>query len=209
MPLAGRCKSFERDEQTWWFFPTFQYGWTPNSRFFNIHPLFYRKKSPDKTHLALVPLYLDFVNRPAKTRRLVLSLLYWGFDNDDKQNYSRVFFPLYWEFQNGRKTTDRRVGFPFYWSFSVRALKKDTLVVFPFFTRWTRDDVERQVVLNTYYEKKKEPEGVRWRFHFFPFFSRGGMGEDRWWKVMGGLAGSDRRGVHRQIQVLWLPFQLR
>lgn len=208
MPLVGRYKSFERNEQTWWVFPTFQYGWTEDSWSFNIHPLLYRKESPQKSYFAVAPFYFNFRNHEAKTHRFTVSPLWWDFKNFAKQKQARVFFPLYWEFQNQRKTTDRRVGFPFYWDFRVAASQRETLSVFPFYTRWVRSDYDRTLVLNSYYEKKREPEGVRWQYHLFPFFSRGGMNDDRWWNVFYGLAGYDRRGEHKRGKAFWIPFKL-
>jgi hypothetical protein len=207
-PLVGRYKSFERDEQTWWVFPTFQYGWTEDSWTFNVHPLLYRKESPKRSHFAVTPLYYNFINREAKTHRLVVSMLWWDFKNEAKEKRARVLFPLYWEFRNQRRTTDRRIGFPFYWDFTVAAKERQTLSVFPFYTRWVRSEYDRTLVLNSYFEKKREPGGVRWQYHFFPFFSRGGMNDDRWWNVLYGIAGYDRRGPHRRAKAFWVPFKL-
>jgi len=208
-PLVGRYKSFERDAQTWWVAPTFQYGYTPDSWFFNIHPIFYRKESPKKSYFALAPFYFNFRNHEAKTHRLSVSPLYWDFKDFAKQKRGRALFPLYWEFENRRKGTDRRVGFPFYWHFKRDDLERETKVVFPFYTHWIRSEFDRTLVLNSYYEKKREPEGVRWQYHFFPFFSRGGINDDRWWNVFYGLAGYDRRGEYRRAKAFWIPFNLK
>jgi hypothetical protein len=209
MPLMGRYRSFERNEQTWWVFPTFQFGWTEDTRFFNIHPLVYYKKSPKKDYLAVSPFYYNFKNREAKTHRYVLFPFYWDFQNFAKPKAGRVLFPLYWEFSNAKKTTDRRVGFPFYWDFRTAGLDRKTLTVFPFYTNWVRGDLDKTLVLNSYFEKKREPQGTRWQYHFFPFFSRGGINDDRWWNVFYGLAGYDRRGDHRRAKAFWIPFNLK
>lgn len=208
-PLVGRYKNFERDEQTWWVFPTIQSGWTEDSWFFNIHPLVYRKESPRKSYFALAPLYFNFKNHEAKTDRFVLSPLYWDFKNTPKQKYTRVAAPIYWSFENGRRGTQRRVGFPFYWDFRTTDGVYKTTHVFPVYTNWVRSNVERTLVLNSLYQKKREPGGVRWEYHFFPFFSRGGHNDDRWWNVFYGLAGYDRRGEHRRARVFWIPFNLK
>jgi hypothetical protein len=81
--------------------------------------------------------------------------------------------------------------------------------VFPFYTRWVRGEYDRTVVLNSYYEKKREPGGVRWQFHFIPFFSRGGFNNERWWEIFYGLAGHDQRGRHRRAKAFWIPFRLK
>ena len=158
--------------------------------------------------MAIAPLYFNFRNHEAKTHRFTLFPLYWDFKNFDKQKRGRVVFPLYWEFLNQRKTTDRKVGFPFYWDFRNANKQRVTTTVFPFYTNWIRSEYDRTLVLNSYYEKKREPEGVRWQYHFFPFFSRGGINNDRWWNVFYGLAGYDRRGEHKRAKAFWIPFKL-
>ena len=119
IPLVGRYKSFERDEQTWWVFPTFHYAWTENSWQFNIHPLVYRKESPEKSYRAFAPIWFDFRNHEAKTHRFAVFPLYWDFKNFEKHKRSVVAFPLYWDFQNERKKTGRKVAFPLYWDFRM------------------------------------------------------------------------------------------
>jgi hypothetical protein len=209
MPLAGRYKSFERDEQTWWVLPTFHYGWTENSWFFNLHPLFYRKESPERSHWAINPIYYNFHNREAKTHRFAVAPIYWDFKNFAKQKRGQVFFPLYWDFENNRKTTRRQIGFPFVWNFRNENKERHTFHVFPFYTNWIRGDFDRTLVLNSYFEKKREPQGTRWQYHFFPFFSRGGINDERWWNVFYGLAGYEKRGPHRRARVFWIPFELQ
>ncbi len=208
-PLVGRYKSFERDEQTWWVFPTIQSGWTEDSWFFNIHPLVYRKESPQKSYWAIAPVYFNFRNHETKTHRFALSPLYWDFKNFPKQKYARVAFPLWWDFDNARKGTHRRVGFPLYWDFRTKDNQHNTTHVFPVYTNWMRGEIERTLVLNSYFEKKREPGGVRWEYHFFPFFSRGGINDDRWWNVFYGLAGYDRRGEHKRARAFWIPFNIK
>jgi hypothetical protein len=208
VPLVGRYKSFERDEQTWWFAPTFQYGWTENSWTFNIHPLLYIKQAKAKRHFALAPLYFDFENRENQTKRLVLFPLYWDFENTGKQKHARVAFPLYWDFENGRKQTRRISLFPLYWDFQDDLQKKRTSIAFPLFFRFERGDTARSVSLNTYFERKKDGAGERFQFHFFPLFAFGRGERDRWWNVLYGLAGYDRRGSHRRIQAFYIPINL-
>jgi hypothetical protein len=207
VPVLGRKKSYERDEQTWWVAPTFHWGWTEDSWMFNMHPLFYLKRSPERNHLAFAPLYFDFKNRKAQTHRLTFFPLYWDFKNFTEKTRRRVAAPLYWEFRNGK--TERRsvVGFPIYWDFDLRDRKERYTVAFPFWGRSVVGERTRHFVLNTMAESSTAKDG-RWQFHFFPFFARGGSRDSRWWSVLYGLAGYDQRGAHRRAQAFWLPFDL-
>jgi hypothetical protein len=208
IPLLGRYKSFERDEQTWWIAPTFQYGWTETSWTFNIHPLFYLHKAKEKRHLAIAPIYYDFENYEQKTKRLVLFPIYWDFAHGTKNRHSRIAFPLYWDFENGRKQRRRIAGFPLYWDFQDFRLKKRSTVAFPVYFRFERDDRVRTVSLNTFHERKTDARGEHWQFHFFPLFAVGGGEQEKWWNVLYGLAGYDKRRGHRRVQALWIPFNL-
>lgn len=207
-PLVGRYRSLERDEQTWWVAPTFHLAWTEESWQFNVHPLFYLKDSPERFHLAIAPIYFDFRNYEEKTKRLVAFPLYWDFDNYAKQKHSLVLFPLYWDFANERKKTRRVVGFPLYWDFKDERKKKETTIALPLYYRLGRGDRVRHFSLNTFYETKKDPAGKHWQFHFFPLTSFGGGDDESWWSVLYGLAGYERRGSHRRIKALWIPFNL-
>jgi hypothetical protein len=209
MPLAGHYKSFERDEQTWWIFPSFHYAWTEDSWQFNVHPLFYRKESPRKSYFALAPLYFNFRNHEDKTHRLAVLPFYWDFKNFEKKTRGRAVFPLYWSFRNDVRQTKRKVLFPFYWDFADDRTPKRTIHVFPLYTRWVRGDLDRELILNSFYEEKRESGGkLRWQYHFFPIFSRGGSERGKWWEVFYGLAGYDQRGPHRRAKVFWIPFNL-
>jgi len=209
VPAVGRYKSFERDEQTWWVAPTFQYGWIEDHTWtFNIHPLLYIHKSPEKRHFALAPLWFDFENRENQTKRFVLFPVYWDFKNFAKQKRGTVAFPLYWDFKNTRKQTQRRVVFPLYWDFKDEREKKRSTVAFPLYWRFQRGDQDRTVVLNSFYEKKKDENGKHWQYHFAPFFAMGRGERERWWNVFYGLAGYDKRGKHRRIQAFWMDFEL-
>jgi hypothetical protein len=209
LPVIGRYKSFERDEQTWWVAPTFHLAWTPDSWQFNIHPLFYLKRSPQKDHLALAPLYFHFRDYEAKTKRFVLFPLYWDFTNDTKGKSSRVVLPLYWSFENQRREKRRTVAFPLYWDFSDDRLKKRTRVAFPLYYRLERGTQTRSFALNTFHEKKTDARGKHWQFHFFPLVSFGGGDQDSWWNFLYGFAGYERRGDHRRIKALWIPINLK
>lgn len=208
-PLAGRYKSFEKDEQTWWFPPSFHLAWDEESWQFNIHPLFYLKQAKTKWHLALAPVYFDFRNYEEKTRRLVLFPIYWDFTNDTKQKDTRVAFPLYFDFNNRRKEVRRVVGFPLYWDITKRKLAERTTVAFPFYFRTERGERTRHFALNTFYETIEQPKGSTWQFHLFPLLSLGGGDDAKWWKFLYGFAGYDRRGVHRRMHALWIPIELR
>jgi len=208
IPVIGRYKSFERDEQTWWVAPTFQYGWTETSWTFNIHPLLYVHEAPEKRHLAIAPFYFDFVHRENQTKRFVLFPAYWDFKNYAKQKKSLVLFPLYWDFRNDRKLKKRQVVFPLYWDFSDKRKEKRGQVAFPLYWHFERGQTKRSVVLNTYFEKKKDESGKSWQFHFAPLFAVGRGDRGRWWNVLYGLAGYDKRGKHRRIQAFWIPFDL-
>ena len=150
-PLVGRYKSFERNEQTWWVFPTFQY-WIHRRQLVLQHPSrcsIARSRRRSRTSRSR-RFYFNFRNHEAKTHRFTLFPLYWDFKNFAKQKRGRVLFPLYWEFQNQRKTTDRKVGFPFYWDFrDGKAKERETMAVFPFYTHWVRSEYDRTLVLNS------------------------------------------------------------
>ncbi len=207
-PAVGRYQSYERDEQTWWIAPTFQYGWTESSWTFNIHPLLYVHRAKKARHLAVAPLYFDFENDEKQTKRFVLAPVYWDFKNFVKQTRSRVAFPLYWDFENRRKLTLRRVVFPFYWDFKDDRARKRGQSVFPLYWHFVRGDRERTVVANTFFEKKKDETGKHWQFHFAPLFALGRGDRGRWWNVFYGLAGYDQRGKNRRIHAFWIPFDL-
>jgi hypothetical protein len=211
VPIAGHYKSFERDEQTWWIAPTFHLGWDEKGWAFNIHPLFYLKRSKQEDHLAVAPFYFDFHNRETQTRRFVLAPLYWDFTNTPKAKQARVAFPLWWDFENGRRQTSRKILFPLYWDFSVGLEKKRTIAAFPLYYRLDRGDTRQHIALNTFYETKKDAKGAsHWQFHFFPLVSFGGGDQnEKWWNFLYGFAGYERRGTHRRIKAFWLPINLR
>jgi hypothetical protein len=207
LPILGRKKSFERDAQTWWVAPTFHWAWDPTSWMFNIHPLVYVKRAPDKSHTALAPLYFDFRNRKAKTHRLTLFPLYWDFKNFAENTRRRVLFPVYWDFASQKRQRRSIVGFPFYWDFDMRDRDARYTVTFPFHARSVVGERTRHFVLNTMTERSSGKD-ARWQFHFFPLWSQGGSDSSKWWSVLYGLAGYDRRGGHRRAQALWVPFDL-
>jgi hypothetical protein len=207
LPVMGRKKSLERDEQTWWVAPTFHWAWSEQSWQFNLHPLFYLKRSEQKDHLALAPLYFDFKNRKAQTHRTAAALVYWDFKNFAEKNRRRALFPLYWDFTSGKKQRRSVVGFPIYWDFDYRDRAARYTVAFPFWGRSIIGERTRHFVLNTMSEKSTGEDGA-WQFHFFPFFARGGAKDARWWSVFYGLAGYDQRGTHKRGQAFWVPFDL-
>jgi hypothetical protein len=208
VPVVGRYKSFEKDEQAWWVAPSFHLGWTEDSWQFNVHPLFYLKKAPEKSHLAIAPLYFDFRNKEEQTRRLVAFPLYWDFANWAKQKHAKVVFPLYWSFDNYRRKKERKIGFPLYYDFSDGVRKKRTTVAFPLYFRTERGERTRHFSLNSFYETKRDPKGSSWQYHFFPLFSFGGGEQEKWWKFLYGFAGYEKRGSHRRINALWIPINL-
>lgn len=207
-PLLGHHRQLEKRSDTWWVLPTFHYGTTPDSWQFNIHPLFYSARSKEARHLAIAPIYFDFQNFKERTRRFALAPLYWDFSAAKEQKHTRVLFPLYWDFQHGKRQRTRRVVFPLWWDFNYRDREARYRVAFPFYANSKVGARSRHFVLNTFYEHSSDDEG-RWQFHFFPLFSRGGSATSRWWNVLYGLAGYDRRGRHRRVQAFWLPFQLK
>jgi hypothetical protein len=212
-PLIGHFQNFEKKEQTWWAFPTFHYGEDASSWQFNIHPLVYRKRATDHSHLVLAPLWFDFRNSTKKTHRTALFPLWWNFRNYEKQTAGRALPPIYWDFEDKKAQTRRIVGFPLYWDFRNDRAQARTQVVFPFYLRLQRGGALGHAVLNTYYERKNEPSHKSWQFHFFPLLSFGGgqrgKEDDVWWNLLYGVAGYERRGPHRRIQALFLPIQLK
>jgi hypothetical protein len=208
-PLIGRHRSFERDEQTWWVAPTFHYAWDESSWQFNIHPLFYLKRAPDKQHFALAPLVFDFHNRTKKTHRFTLLPLYWNFKHYGQQTFARALFPLYWDFENRKKQTRRLVGFPFYWDFERRAERRRTSYTLPLYLRLERGTKVGHSVLNTYVQRDEVPGNRSWQFHFFPLVSFGGGEKQKWWNFLYGLAGYERRGAYRRMRLFWIPIRLR
>jgi hypothetical protein len=194
-------------------FPTFHYAWDATSWQFNVHPFFYRKKATDNSHLAIAPVWYDFRNSKEKTHRSVLFPLWWNFKNFEKQTFGRAAPPIYWDFEDKKAQTRRIVGFPVYWDFRNDLAKAHTRVVFPFYLRLERGASLGHAVLNTYYEKKQEPSHKSWQFHFFPLISFGagerGKEDDKWWSLLYGLAGYERRGSHRRVTAFYLPFQMK
>jgi hypothetical protein len=207
VPGLGRKKSLERDEQSWWLAPTFDWGWDETSWHFNLHPLFYLSRAADSRHLALVPLYFDFHNKKEQTHRFALAPLYWDFKSFKEQKRSRVAFPFYFHFENGQKQRFHTIGFPLYWDFDFRDREARYTITFPFHSRSRLGDRERHFVLNTMYEKRSDKNRT-WQLHVFPLFARGGSHQSKWWNVLYGLAGYERRGVNRRLTLFWLPFNL-
>jgi hypothetical protein len=189
--------------------PTFHYGWDESRWQFNIHPLFYLKRAPEKRHLALAPLLFDFHNRTKLTHRFTLLPLYWDFKHYGQQTFSRALFPLYWDFENRKKQTHRLVGFPLYWDFTLRAQQRRTSYVFPLYLRLERGPILGHSVLNTYFQRNERPGNRNWQFHFFPLVSFGSGENQKWWNFLYGLAGYERRGQYRRMRLFWIPFRLR
>ncbi len=208
IPVVGRYKSFERNEQTWWVAPTFHLAWDETSWQFNIHPIFYLKRAPQKSHLALAPLYFDFRDKEAQTKRRVVFPLYWDFANHAKQKQSMVLFPLYWSFDNWKRKTQRKVGFPLYWDFTDGLAKKRNTVAFPLYFRTVRGERTRSFALNTFFERKTDPQGKHWQFHLFPLTSFGGGDQEKWWNFLYGVAGYERRGTHKRMKLFFIPINL-
>ncbi len=206
-PLVGHHRQLEKKASTWWVAPTFHYGETPNSWQFNIHPLFYVARSTEKRHLAIAPIYFDFQNHKERTRRFALAPLYWQFSDAKEQKRNLVLFPLYWDLEHGKRQRRRLVAFPLYWDFDYRDRDARYSVAFPAYARSKVQGRTRHFAVNTMFETNSGKRG-RWQFHFFPLFARGGSADDRWWNVLYGLAGYDRRGRHRRVQAFWIPFEL-
>jgi hypothetical protein len=206
-PLFAHHRQQEKQQDTWWVAPTFHYSKSPTSYQFNIHPLFYVGRSEEKRHLAFAPLYFDFENYKKKTRSFVLAPFYFAFRDQKELKNNRVVFPIYWDLEHGKRKRRHVVGFPLYWDFDYRDRAARYTVAFPFYARSKVQERTRHFSLNTMYETSSGKEG-RWQFHFFPLFARGGSARDRWWSVLYGLAGYDRRGPHRRVQAFWIPFDL-
>jgi hypothetical protein len=212
-PLVGHFENLEKRSHTWWALPTIHYAWDAASWQFNIHPLVYRKVASEHSHLALAPIWFDFHNKTKQTHRSVLFPLWWDFRNWQKQSFARALPPLYWDFEDKRAQTRRIVGFPLYWDFRDGLAKTDTKVAFPFYLRLQRGASLGHAVLNTYYERRREPQHQSWQFHFFPLLSMGGGqhgDQDHvWWRLLYGLAGYERRGPHRRVHALYLPIEIK
>lgn len=207
-PLLGHFQTVENHKHTWWALPTIHYGRDDTGFQFNIHPLLYRKKTLDRSHFVLTPIVFDFHKKREQTHRRALFPLWWNFKNFKERKFSRVLFPVYWEFEKKKQGTRRAVGFPLYWDFRNDLAKARTTVAFPFYLRLERGPSVGHAVLNTYYERRSEPNHKSYQFHFFPFvsFGRGQRGTqtDRFWSLFYGLAGYERRGAYRRATLLWL-----
>lgn len=208
VPGLARSRNLERRSQRWWAAPTFDFGWDAQSWHFNFHPLAYIKRTPSRRHTAIAPLYWDFKNKKDQTHRFALAPLYWDFKDFKEQKRSRVAFPFYWDFQNGQKRRFSTVSFPFYWDFDQQDRDARYTVTFPFHARSKVSDRTRHFVLNTMTEHRSDKD-KSWQFHLFPLFSVGGSERSKWWNVLYGLAGYDRRGGHRRVTAFWLPFNLK
>ncbi len=212
-PLLAHSFSLERKDHTWWVLPSFHYAADETSWQFNIHPLFYRKKAIDHSHLVLAPVWWDFRNKEKQTHRSVLLPLWWSFKNYEKQSFARAVPPIYWDFEDKKAKTRNVVGFPLYWDFRKELIKHRTTVAFPLYARMERGASTGHLVLNTYFEKRDEPNHKSWQFHFFPLLALGrgerGKEDDRWWSLFYGLAGYERRGQYKRGTAFWLPFNVK
>jgi hypothetical protein len=206
-PVIGRTRNFEKKSDRWWLLPTFDWGSSEGASHFNLHPLFYRKRSAEQNHLAVAPFYFNFKNRKEQTHRFALSPLYWDFKDFKIQKRNRVLFPLYYDFANGKKQRHHRVVFPFYYDLDYRDRDARYRITFPFYANSKVGDRTRHFALNTMTERRADKDHS-WQFHFFPLFSVGGSDKGKWWSVLYGLAGYDRRGDYRRVQAFWLPFDL-
>jgi hypothetical protein len=207
-PLVGRKRSHEQDAQTWWFAPTFHWGWQPDSWFANLHPLAYVGRDKEADHTVVLPLYYDFHNKKEDARRTAVFPFWWDFRVAKSKKHNRVLFPLYYHTKNDEKQREYKIGFPIYWDLNFRDRQERYTVTFPFHGRGILGDRTRHYVLNTMYEPA---HGVDrgWQFHFFPLLARGGSKTGKWWSFLYGLAGYERRGAYRRMQLFWIPFELK
>ncbi|MDB4975650.1 MAG: hypothetical protein JWN48_3991 [Myxococcaceae bacterium] len=205
--LIGRKQSLERKDETWWAAPTFHWNRTATSFNFNIHPLVYTQRAPDKDYTLVGPFWANFNDKKKRTQRIASFPFYWDFKDFKLQKRSQVGFPFYWNFRNGQKQRKSKVVFPFYYDFDQGDRNARYTVTFPFYARSVVGDRTRHFAVNTMYEKRKDTDRS-WQFHFFPFMARGGSKNSKWWSLFYGLAGYDKRGVHRRMHILWLPFEL-
>ncbi|MDB4988777.1 MAG: hypothetical protein JWN04_3955 [Myxococcaceae bacterium] len=206
--LVGRKKSLDRHDDTWWFAPTFVWNRTDTTKNFSLHPLIYVQRAPSINYTLAIPFWADVRNDTKKTHRLASFPFYWDFKDFKLQKRSQIGFPFYWNLENGQKQRKSRVIFPFYYDFDRRDRDARYTVVFPFYGRSVVGDRTRHVVLNTVYEKRTDSDRS-WQFHFYPFVSRGGSKNGKWWNLLYGLAGYEKRGKHRRATAFWLPFKLR
>jgi hypothetical protein len=212
-PLLAHSTNLDKKGQTWWVLPTFHYADDETSWQFNIHPLVYRKKATDHSHLVVAPIVWDFRNKEKQWHRSVLFPLWWNFKNYHKQTFSRSLPPLYWDFEDKKLQKRSLVGFPLYWDFANGSIKKRTTVAFPLYTRLERGASVGHLVLNTYFERRDQPNHKSWQFHFFPLLALGrgerGKEDDRFWSLFYGLAGYERRGKYRRATAFWIPFNMK
>jgi hypothetical protein len=206
-PLIGRKRSHEKDAQTWWTLPTFHWGWQPDEWFFNIHPIAYVGRDKEADHTVALPLYFDFHNKKEDARRTAVFPLWWDFRIAKSKKHNRVLFPFYYDTRNDDKQRYYKIGFPFYWDFDFRDRQERYTITFPFHGRGIHGDRTRHYVLNTMYEPAHGVDRT-WQFHCFPFTARGGSKNSKWWSVLYGLAGYERRGNFRRMQIFWIPIQL-
>lgn len=93
-PLFGHWRSHTRDAAGTWVFPNIQVSHHGATSTFNIHPLVYHTRAPQRRHLVIAPLYWDFEDARADTRATVVFPLFWRFRSGD--TVSQLALNAYW-----------------------------------------------------------------------------------------------------------------
>ncbi len=154
----GATRASSATSRPWWVFPTFQYGWTEDSWTFNVHPLLY-KEVAQEVYLRGDALLLQLPQPRSKAHRLpAASPLWWDFKNFAKREAGARVLPAVLGVPEPAQDHGPPDRLPLLLGLPPRPRsQRETLAVFPFYTRWVRSDYDRTVVLNSYYEKKREP----------------------------------------------------
>jgi hypothetical protein len=170
--------------------------------------LWYFKRTPERKHFVLAPLYFDFRDAKKQTVKRALTPLYFDFSDGEKQRHRRVVFPFYWDFSDKRKGLETRTVFPFWFDVRNERLERRSKVAFPVYWAFQRRETTHTVSLNTYTKRTDSKNGTSWRFHFLPLFSVGRQPNGKSWDIFYGLAGYERRGAHRRMKLFWTPIEL-
>jgi hypothetical protein len=166
-----------------------------------IPPIYYRNTSPRSDDLAILPFYAHF-NRPGlRDVTWATPLVRYA---HDVTGWETDVFPLF--FTGRKREASHLVVAPFYWDF--KSPQSRVTVAPPLYLRIADGDASAQVLLNTYYRKKKVEGGLDWEFHFFPAFAFGGTPHGHWWNVLYGLAGYTAEGTASHMRAFWIPIPL-
>ncbi|MBI5533755.1 MAG: hypothetical protein HY898_13630 [Deltaproteobacteria bacterium] len=166
-----------------------------------LFPFLYSSVSPRGRDFAVFPFWGHFERYGVKETTFITPFIQ---HSHGLTGWETNIHPILYLGRN--QNTSHTVVFPFFWDFA--SPKSRTTVGFPVYWRFDDGDSVSQLALNTYYHERKLKQGLDWEFHFFPAFSYGETPDGHWWKVLYGLAGYTRKGVHTKMYAAWIPFTL-